>query len=112
MLGRSPAPQWGLSFFRGAGPASPSLFGVRKQKMKRAHMHTVLSWLAVALWLASGVLWLQAATITVPTDIGSGFGKLVGVEEMSAGFKSQASWNTWAAIVSCAAAFVQGLTLI
>jgi hypothetical protein len=50
---------------------------------------TMFNWFStVAGFLAAG-LWLYASIIKVPTNIQSGFGKLVGVEEMAAGFKKQ-----------------------
>jgi hypothetical protein len=37
-------------------------------------MHSLLSWLSVAAAISSGVLWLYAALIKVPTKIESGYG--------------------------------------
>jgi hypothetical protein len=41
------------------------------------------------------------------TNIGSGFGALVGVEEMRAGFRKQATWNSCAAAATAIAALLQ-----
>jgi hypothetical protein len=62
----------------------------------------------VAGFLAAG-LWLYASIIKVPTNIQSGYGKLVGVEEMAAGFKKQAAWNSYAAVMTAAAASFQAV---
>ena len=70
-------------------------------------MHNALIWLSIAAGFVSGALWLYAAVIRVPTNIGSGFGALVGVEEMTAGFRRQAFWNSCAAIATAAAALLQ-----
>jgi hypothetical protein len=70
-------------------------------------MHTVLSWLSVAAGFISGALWFYAAVIRVPTNIGSGWGALVGVEEMTAGFKKQALLNSFAAMATATAALLQ-----
>ena len=51
-------------------------------------MHGVLNGLSIAAGFVSGALWFYAAIIKVPTNIGSGYGKLVGVEEMTAGFRA------------------------
>jgi hypothetical protein len=48
-------------------------------------MHSYLTWLSIAFGFLSGALWLYAALVEVPTNIESGYGKLVGVEEMRAG---------------------------
>jgi hypothetical protein len=70
-------------------------------------MHNALSLLSIAAGFASGALWLYASRIKVPTNIGSGWGALVGVEEMTAGFKKQAFWNGGAAIATGVAALFQ-----
>jgi hypothetical protein len=51
-------------------------------------------------------------TIHVPTNIGSGFGTLVGVEELTIGFKKQAAWNGYAAIATAAAALFQAAAML
>jgi hypothetical protein len=75
-------------------------------------MHNTFSWLAIVAGFLSGALWLYAALIKVPTKIGSGFGALVGVEEMTAGFNRQASWNGYAAIATAAAALFQAVAMV
>jgi hypothetical protein len=55
-------------------------------------------------------LWTQSKwqeRIKVPTNIESGYGKLVGVEEMSAGLKKQTQWNGYAAACTGVAASLQ-----
>ena len=74
-------------------------------------VHSLASWVAALLWSVAALLWLRSATITVPTDLQSGYGQLVGVEEMSAGFENQAFWNKWSAAASFLAAIVQALAL-
>jgi len=51
----------------------------------------MLNWLSIIAGFASGALWFYAAIIEVPTNIGSGFGKIVGLDEMRDGFKKQAT---------------------
>ena len=75
-------------------------------------MHTAFSWLAIVAGFISGALWLYAARIKVPTEIGSGYGKLVGVEAMTEGFTKQASWNGYAAIATGAAALFQAIAMM
>jgi hypothetical protein len=72
-----------------------------------AAAHGALNWLSIAAGFLSGALWLYAASIKVPTNIGSGFGALIGVEEMTAGFRKQAVWNSWAAVATAGAALLQ-----
>jgi hypothetical protein len=98
---------------RPASGPRPGCEGFQKAdlKMKMAQMHTVLNWSAIVLWFASGLLWLRAATIAVPTNIQSGYGALVGVKEMSDGLKKQASCNKWAAVASCVAAAMQAVVV-
>jgi hypothetical protein len=67
--------------------------------------------LAVATAFIAAVLWFRASLIHVPTQIGSGYGSLVGVEEMSAGFEKQARWNAFAAAMTGVAAVFQGVAL-
>ena len=75
-------------------------------------MHTAFSWLATIAGFISGALWLYAARIKVPTEIGSGYGALVGVKEMTEGFNKQASWNSYAAIATGAAALLQAVAMV
>ena len=63
----------------------------------------MLIWLSIGAGFLSGALWFYAAIIKVPTNIGSGYGALVGVEEMTAGFKKQAIWNSSAAVLQAVA---------
>jgi hypothetical protein len=76
--------------------------------------HTLFSWIAVIAGLLSGLLWLYAALIRIPTEkLGSGFGTLVGVEDVAAAFKRQTLWNACAATATGVAALLQvaaGLT--
>jgi hypothetical protein len=74
-------------------------------------MRTLLSWLPIFAGLAAAAAWAISASITVPTNIGSGFGALVGVEEMSAGFKMVALWNRLAAAVAAIASLLQALNI-
>jgi hypothetical protein len=75
-------------------------------------MHSTLIWSSILAGFLSGGLWFYTSTIKVPTDIGSGYGALVGVEEMSAGFKHQAAWNSYAAIATAAAALLQAAGMV
>ncbi len=66
-------------------------------------LHKSFGWLAAAAALGAAGLWFYASMIHVPTDIKSGYGSLVGVEEMSDGFKKQGFWNAIAAAMTGAA---------
>jgi hypothetical protein len=57
----------------------------------------MFNWLSIVAGFLAGALWLYAANIKVPTDIGSGF----------AGFRKQAIWNSYAAFTTGAAALFQ-----
>jgi hypothetical protein len=70
-------------------------------------MNETLSWLSIAAGFLAGVLWLYASIIKVPTNIGSGFGTLIGVEEMTTGFRKQAFWNACAAAATAVAMLFQ-----
>jgi hypothetical protein len=72
-------------------------------------MHNAFVWLSIIASFVSGALWLYSALIKVPTNIGSGYGALVGVDEMTVGFKKQALWNSWAAAATALAAVLQAL---
>jgi hypothetical protein len=76
--------------------------------------HEVCSWLAIITALLSGLLWLYSALIRIPTEkLGSGFGTLVGLADVTAALKKQALWNASAAIATGLAALLQviaGLT--
>ena len=56
-------------------------------------MHSSLVWLSIIAGFVSEGLWIYAAVIRVPINIVSGWGTLVGVEEMIAGFRKQVTWN-------------------
>ena len=75
-------------------------------------LHSLSTWIGVATAFVAAALWFYASLIHVPTDIKSGFGKLVGVDEMSAGFKKQARWNAFAAAVTGVAAAMQAIALL
>jgi hypothetical protein len=75
-------------------------------------MHNALNWLPIAAGFVSGTLWLYASLVSVPTKIESGFGALVGVEEMTAGFRNQAFWNSWAPVATAAVALLQAAAMI
>jgi hypothetical protein len=73
--------------------------------------HGICSWLAIIASVVSGLLWLYAALIRIPTEkLGSAFGTLVGVEEIAAAFKRQTFWNACAASATGAAALLQRKT--
>jgi hypothetical protein len=71
----------------------------------------LFNWIAVVAALVAAALWFYASLIRVPTNIESGYGALIGVEAMSAGFKKQARLNALAAAVTGVAALSQGLAL-
>jgi hypothetical protein len=75
-------------------------------------MHGALNWLPIVGGFLSGAPWLYAASIKVPTNVGSGWGALVGVEEMTAGFKKQATWNSYSAVATAAAALLQAAAVM
>jgi len=75
-------------------------------------IHSALNWLSIVAGFVAGTLWLYASLVKVPTKIGSGFGALVGVEKMTAGFKKQAFWNSCAAVATAAAALLQAAAML
>jgi hypothetical protein len=78
--------------------------------LARIHLDNPLVWLAIISGFLSGALWLYASRIKVPTNLGSGYGGgIVGLQEMSDGFKNQATWNSYAAITTALAAVLQAL---
>ena len=66
-------------------------------------LHTFIPGLSVIAALVAAALWFYEASIHVPTDIKSGYGRLVGVDEMSASLKKQGFWNAVAAALTGAA---------
>ena len=70
-------------------------------------LHKIFSCFSVAAALCAAGLWFYASKIRVPTDIKSGYGGLVGIEEMSAGFKRQGFWNAVAAAMTGAAVLLE-----
>ena len=76
----------------------------------RIHLHDPLVWLSIIAGLLAGALWLYASTIKVPTNLVSGWdGWVGGLPEMSGAFKSQATWNGYAAAMTALAAILQAL---
>ena len=70
----------------------------------------MLTWLSTGAGLLAAALWFYASIIKVPTNISSGYGgTVVGVEEMAAGFKKQSAWNSYAAVMTAAAASFQAV---
>jgi hypothetical protein len=74
--------------------------------------HKILRSLAVVAALIAAGLWFCASIIPVPTDIRSGYGSLVGVEELSAGLKKQGFWNAVAAAMMGAAVLLDLVTRV
>ena len=72
-------------------------------------MHKILNVLAAVAALGAAGLWFYASVLHVPTDIKSGYGSLVGVEEMSAGFSRQGFWNAVAAAMTGLAVLTESL---
>jgi hypothetical protein len=85
--------------------------GARTSRKGAQPMHMTLTWLSIGFSALSGALWFYAAFVEVPTNIESGFGKLVGVEEMRTGFKRQAQWNGHAAACTALAALLQAAAM-
>ena len=75
-------------------------------------MHNAFTWSSIIAGFLSGALWFYASGIKVPTNIGSGYGALVGVDEMTAGFGKQAIWNSYAAVATAVAAIMQAFAQI
>jgi hypothetical protein len=76
-------------------------------------MHSVLAWLAIAFAFISAVLWFYAAVLRVPIEkLGSGFGALVGLDDVKAGLKRQTFWNACAATATGVAALFQSLAML
>jgi len=69
--------------------------------------HNAFIWSSIITGFLSGALWFYASSINVPTNIGSGYGALVGVEEMTTGFRKQAIWNSYAAVATAVAVVLQ-----
>jgi hypothetical protein len=70
--------------------------------------HSLCSWFAVIAGLLSGLLWLYAALIRMPTEkLGSAWGTLVGVEDIAAALKRQTFWNAFAVGATGVAALLQ-----
>ncbi len=69
-------------------------------------LHDLLTELGAGIAFVAAGLWFHAAWIRVPT-IHSGWGLLVGVEDMSAAFKKQGYWTAAAAAATGAAALLQ-----
>jgi hypothetical protein len=68
----------------------------------------MLNWFSIIAGFAAGALWLYAANIRVPTDIAGTYGgKIAGLDEMRMGFRRQATWNSYAAIMTAVAAALQ-----
>ncbi|MET3906249.1 hypothetical protein ABID59_000570 [Bradyrhizobium sp. S3.3.6] len=77
------------------------------------HIHQTTTWLSIAAGLLSAVLWFVAALVRVPTDkLGSGFGALVGMEDVAYGFKRQTFWNACAAGTAGLATLFQAITTL
>jgi hypothetical protein len=76
-------PTLGAAAMKGGGAAGEST------PITPLALHDLLVWLSVASAFIAALLWFYASSISVPTDIKSGYGALLGVEEMSAGFKKQ-----------------------
>jgi hypothetical protein len=94
-------PTLGAAAMKGGGAAGEST------PITPLALHDLLVWLSVASGFIAALLWFYASSISVPTDIKSAYGALLGVEEMSAGFKKQARWNAIAAAVTGVAALFQ-----
>jgi hypothetical protein len=71
-------------------------------------MHSTLNLASFVAGFASGVLWLCAAWVKVPTALGSAYGGVIdGLDEMRKGFRKQAIWNSAAAAMTAVAAVLQ-----
>lgn len=70
-------------------------------------LHSFISYFSAAANFIAAVLWFYASIIKVPTDIGSAYGGLSGIEEMSAGFKRQGFWNAVAAAMTGVAVLLE-----
>jgi len=74
--------------------------------------HKILSSVPVVVALIAAGLWFYASIIPVPTDIKSGYGSLIGIEEMSAGLQKQGFWNAIAAAMMGAAVLLDLVTRV
>lgn len=62
-------------------------------------MHNFVTWLATAVGFAAAMVWLYASCVRVP-PIGSGWGRLVGVEEAGKAMQKQGRLNSVAAVMT------------
>jgi len=90
----------------------PGITAKRNSPVSENGMYITLQSLSIGSALISGVLWLYASLIKIPIGISSAWGKLNGVEEMSAGFQKQARWNSIAAFATAFAAGLQGISML
>ena len=76
-------------------------------------MHAILTWLAISFAFVSAVLWFYASILRIPIEkLGSGYGTLVGLEDVKAGIRRQTFWNACAAVATGAAALFQGIAML
>jgi hypothetical protein len=76
-------------------------------------MHAIVTWLAISFAFISAALWFYASVLRVPIEkLGSGFGRLVGLEDVRAGLKRQTFWNACAAVATGAAALFQAIAML
>jgi hypothetical protein len=76
-------------------------------------MNNCFTWLAIGFAFLSAALWFYAAVLRVPVDkLGSGYGGLVGLDDVKAGLKRQTFWNACAAVSTGAAALFQALAML
>lgn len=76
-------------------------------------MHTIVAWLAISFAFISAALWFYASILRIPIEkLGSGFGTLVGLEDVRAGLKRRTFWNACAAVATGAAALFQAIATL
>ena len=69
--------------------------------------------LSIITGFVAAYLWFRSASENVPIEkIQSAWGTLVGVEEVTAGFKKAAIWNEWASIMTGVSILFQALSLV
>jgi hypothetical protein len=58
-------------------------------------LHNFILWLSIAVGFLSAALWFYSAHVNVPLNLKSGYGALIGVEEMAKGFRSKIFGTAW-----------------
>jgi hypothetical protein len=83
---------------------------MRGCNLNKADIIIVADILVVITAVFSALSWFISSMIKIPTEIKSGFGKLVGVEEMTLAFRKQSRFNSSAAFFAAISSAFQLLS--